>query len=571
MAISLKLPSGSTVTADGPVVTIGSDPACEVSLPDEPGIHPRHASIKKIANKWMIQSEGDWNLQAGDGPAGRKCWLKSGDLIQLTESGTSIVFNAVEEPTTPPIPSEGSAPCASEDEPPPLPQSPSTDREASPQPGASQPIDDGPPPLPASSESHEDLPPPLPTETRPHLCGAIIGAISKEGEGQFITPRRIALAGGVLLCFLIAGVLLRNAIVESQTVEKRIIACNHFKCIGLAMSNFAYAHECLPPAVGHGSTGFASASKPPVSWRVLLLPYIEEQDLYEQYDFDEPWDGPNNRKLLNKIPPLYRSPGAAGDPTHATVFVITGPETVFPKGDKVTFESIGDSASNTALAVEAIRPVPWTKPEDIEYDLTFRSSSLGGVYPNGFHVLFCDGFVDFVEDTVDDNRIRAMFTKHGDESPIPIPSGSRHLDVRIGTVRDTPWWVHKHFNPSLQDVKCYATEDELVIDFNVDTEKWLIGGEKVAWRIPLLIRLFDRNGHCLTFFTTKEGFTVYQDVYQDFLQRYEDAKRRGVAEHISAKLCCELLKPQGNRLVYSVDMRDLRDTAIVEIGFYQKQ
>jgi len=153
----------------------------------------------------------------------------------------------------------------------------------------------------------------------------------------------------------------------------------------------------------------------------------------------------------------------------------------------------------------------------------------------------------------------------------PRPVGSRELDTKIGTAIDTPRWIHQNFNPSLQNVKCFATEDGLVIDFDVDPSKWLVGGNKVGWRLKLFIRLFDRNGNHLTHFTTVEGFTVYRDVYEDAKERYEDGLRMRVPADKNAKFKCELLKTRDNRLIYSVNVRDLRDAAIVEIGFYQER
>lgn len=100
MAIMVQLPSGRTLVVESSAATIGSDPGCDVALPEDGQVQPRHARIKKVANRWMIESEGDWLIQVGNGVPGRKQWLKPNDTIRLTESGPCIVFHSAEEHPT---------------------------------------------------------------------------------------------------------------------------------------------------------------------------------------------------------------------------------------------------------------------------------------------------------------------------------------------------------------------------------------------------------------------------------------------------------------------------------------
>lgn len=96
MPIRIELPSGSSVVLDQGSVTLGTAPDCDVVLPNQEGLHPRHASIRRIANRWMIEAQGDWCLQVGDGVAGRKCWLESGNLVRLNEGGYQMSFHVNE-------------------------------------------------------------------------------------------------------------------------------------------------------------------------------------------------------------------------------------------------------------------------------------------------------------------------------------------------------------------------------------------------------------------------------------------------------------------------------------------
>lgn len=97
MAIRIQLSSGQNVEFDSPSATVGTDPSCDIVVPEQEGLHARHATIKRIVNRWMIESEGDWPLQVGQEVPGRKAWLEPGDVIRLTESGPSIVFQPAVE------------------------------------------------------------------------------------------------------------------------------------------------------------------------------------------------------------------------------------------------------------------------------------------------------------------------------------------------------------------------------------------------------------------------------------------------------------------------------------------
>ena len=158
------------------------------------------------------------------------------------------------------------------------------------------------------------------------------------------------------------------------SVNQPYFAAKHSQCSNnqrqmmLAMLNYESAHLVFPDGQPKSPTD------PPYSWRVAILPFIECQDLYDQYDFSEPWDGPNNSKLLSQMPDTYRCPVSSGLADGQTAYkVVTGPGTLFDEGVEPTFRSIRDGFSNTAAIVEDVaNPVPWTKPEDISIDQAIR-------------------------------------------------------------------------------------------------------------------------------------------------------------------------------------------------------
>ncbi|OYV87418.1 MAG: hypothetical protein B7Z73_10140 [Planctomycetia bacterium 21-64-5] len=171
-----------------------------------------------------------------------------------------------------------------------------------------------------------------------------------------------------------------------------------------------YGH--LPPPVVMGPDG-----KTPHSWRVAILPLVERQDLYSGYRMDEPWDSPNNRIVLAQMPPLFRDPAADPTSQETTYFALVGPTTALgdKEGKGTKFQEITDGASNTICIVEAKRAVPWTKPEDIDYDPDQALPKFGGWHAGGFFAGFCDGSVRFLPDTIDQQMLRNAITKSGGE------------------------------------------------------------------------------------------------------------------------------------------------------------
>ena len=208
--------------------------------------------------------------------------------------------------------------------------------------------------------------------------------------------------------------LLAPAAMASNEATKRAQSVNNMKQIGLAMHNFASVQEGeprFPPAVLIGPKGH------PYSWRVALLPLLEQQALYDEYRFDEPWDGPNNRKLIERMPAVFHDPGDdEAKPGHASYFALTGAGTAFPdRPQGMSFREMIDGTSNTILVVEARRPIAWTDPDDILVLPAGPFPVFGGNHPGGANALFADGSVRFLKDTIGAALLRALITPSGGE------------------------------------------------------------------------------------------------------------------------------------------------------------
>ena len=114
-----------------------------------------------------------------------------------------------------------------------------------------------------------------------------------------------------------------------------------------------------------------SDGKPLLSWRVALLPFLDESAIYQQFNLEEPWDGPTNQPLLEKMPKIYRNPSLrrslGTDVTNYQVFV--GDGSIFDpnlKGQPDMLE-VGDGTDSTLMLAESPLPVPWTKPDNLPF------------------------------------------------------------------------------------------------------------------------------------------------------------------------------------------------------------
>jgi hypothetical protein len=189
-------------------------------------------------------------------------------------------------------------------------------------------------------------------------------------------------------------------------------AKNNIKQIMLALHNYYDVNGHFPPPVLLGPDG-----KTPYSWRVAILPYIEQTALYNQYKLDEPWDSENNKQVLEQMPPVLRHPSADPNSKETSYLAVVGPETCFGEknGKGTTFAEILDGTANTIMVVEAKLGVPWTKPQDTEYDAIYPSPELGGVRPTDFLAGYADGSVRALDISIDAELLRALITRAGGE------------------------------------------------------------------------------------------------------------------------------------------------------------
>jgi len=150
---------------------------------------------------------------------------------------------------------------------------------------------------------------------------------------------------------------------------------NNMRNIALALQQYESVHGSFPPAYVADANG-----NPMHSWRILILPFLEQKNLYNLYHFDEPWDGPNNSQLHGMRVRLFTCPSDAAPMTNTSYAVVTGPKTMWPGAKATRLSDIKDGADNTIMLVEMHNSgIHWIAP----YDLDFAQMSLAINSPAG--------------------------------------------------------------------------------------------------------------------------------------------------------------------------------------------
>jgi hypothetical protein len=247
-----------------------------------------------------------------------------------------------------------------------------------------------------------------------------------KGSRRHFAPRRLGRAAVILLAFsvtvLVATLALRSrafaqAGEKDADQQRRETIIKNLRQLATAMHNHQIEHGSVPLHAIYSNDG-----KPLLSWRVALLPYLGKHDLYKQFRFNEPWDSEHNKKLLDKMPPIYAPVGVKTKDKHTTFFqVFVGPGSVFEAQRPIKLRQISekDGASNTAMILEAAKAVPWTKPADLEFAANKPLPKLGSLASEGgSYACTCAGDTLFIRRDIPDRLLRQLvgFDDAGAES-----------------------------------------------------------------------------------------------------------------------------------------------------------
>lgn len=205
---------------------------------------------------------------------------------------------------------------------------------------------------------------------------------------------------------------LTPALKQARAAAQRMQSSNNLKQMGLAMHNYHDVHKTFPPRANHVN------GKPMLSWRVHILPYLEQDALYRQFKLDEPWDSPHNKALIAQMPLVYKSPTGEELPAGKTRYLVpVAANTIFGQQEGMDIRKITDGTSNTIMMVEAApeKAVFWTQPEDFKVNDDNPGAGLTPKGERGFLAAYADGSVHYLLSTLDPQVLRALFSADGGE------------------------------------------------------------------------------------------------------------------------------------------------------------
>jgi Protein of unknown function (DUF1559) len=282
-------------------------------------------------------------------------------------------------------------------------------------------------------------------------AAGLYGALAKVPEVQALVPKFDELAkllaphveGDRLVLSLdneqgqlkSLATLIQAPVEKAQISARRAQSINNLKQLGLAMHNYYDQKKSFPAAATYDKNG-----KPLLSWRVYVLPYLDQSALFKEFHLDEPWDSEHNRKLIDRMPQLFRSPLSNVKDAGRTTYLLPVDSKHFVGGREVAkpakpgskppdesaslffggpnggaFKQITDGTSNTIMIVEAddAHAVIWTRPDDWAVDLDDPLKGLENKATGGFNTAFFDGIARFLPNTMTKKNLRALLTPAG--------------------------------------------------------------------------------------------------------------------------------------------------------------
>jgi hypothetical protein len=259
-------------------------------------------------------------------------------------------------------------------------------------------------------------------------CGAKVTVPMRSGapsgHGRSISTGAIVVvvvALGGLLAIVLCGVGLYLPAVQSTSKPSPTLGCkNNLKQIAIALHNYHDTYQTFPPAYIADEDG-----QPMHSWRVLILPFIEGGSVYQQYDFDQPWNSAANLAVYQVQPSVYQCPGDSGS---CSYFLVNVPDGIFEGDQQTKIAEITDGTSNTIMVVEVTGAnVHWAEPYDLgpqaltaAINSAADGTAISSVHVGGAHVVFADASVHFVADNVPPATVQALITK-SDGQAVRLP------------------------------------------------------------------------------------------------------------------------------------------------------
>lgn len=231
--------------------------------------------------------------------------------------------------------------------------------------------------------------------------------------------------GMLVMLFVCGGVLVGltlPAVQAAREAARRMQCSNNMKQIALALHNYESAYRSLPPAYTVDADGNRLHS-----WRTLILPFLEQQGLYDQIDFSKPWNHPDNLAAYENEIPCYKCPSGSLPPGLTTYVAVVDEQGIFFGPNPTGFDKITDGLANTILVAETRdrHAVHWMEPNDIDLNTYIDGMSRPTVlndhhaHTAGSNVALGDGSVRFLSSSTDAAQLKSLITKDGGERVFP--------------------------------------------------------------------------------------------------------------------------------------------------------
>lgn len=168
------------------------------------------------------------------------------------------------------------------------------------------------------------------------------------------------------------------------------------------------AHKTLPATANYDNDG-----KPLLSWRVHILPHMNQRNLYRLFRLDEPWDSAHNRKIASHLPACYFAADASETNRERgkTVYVRpTGKRTLFDGEAALKYGEIHDGTVNTVMVLRTSddNAVVWTKPTDWKFDPEHPREGLGLKQGEDLEIATVDSTTHVLRGDITDDQLRNL-------------------------------------------------------------------------------------------------------------------------------------------------------------------
>lgn len=253
----------------------------------------------------------------------------------------------------------------------------------------------------------------------PYESPETVGTPAERKPGGLKSTLLSLLAIGGVLAILIA--LLLPAVRRPTEAGRRMGCANNLKQIMLALRNYEDVYHCFPPAYTVDASG-----KPLHSWRTLILPFMEQEVLYEQIDLSKPWDDPINQAAFEARPVSgYRCPSAGLPIGRTTYLAVVAPGGCFQATEPRMLADVTDNPNWTLMVVEVSpeQAVDWMSPNDAsEKSILNRAAAGKPSHRNGAQAACVSGHIMFLYAEMQPAALRALISIAGNDDAAAEPA-----------------------------------------------------------------------------------------------------------------------------------------------------